>query len=313
MVFVTNKGGLSALMEISSWLNSCHFLPFFSKIVLAKQSFMEKLLLVINAYRPDSSLISFGCRMASILQSKLTGLFIENPYFERVSEQGMEDPSSKSIRKNGSHAIATANTEQSIALFKDACQRQQVVGEVYLDKGEPIQEVLYESRFADLLIVDPAMNFYSREEQAPSHFVKEILSRAECPVLLAPAQFEGVEEIVFCYDGSNSSVFAIKLFTYLLPRFSDEKALLLEMTEKKEFNEDIQRIMKWLSCHYASVNYHSMQGGVAEELFSYLFMKRKRMVVMGAYGRSILSYFFKKSRAEALIRVIDLPVFIAHQ
>jgi hypothetical protein len=33
---------------------------------------------------------------------------------------------------------------------------------------------------------------------------------------------------------------------------------------------------------------------------------------MGAYGRSIVSAFFRKSSAEPLFRKIDLPIFITH-
>jgi hypothetical protein len=33
---------------------------------------------------------------------------------------------------------------------------------------------------------------------------------------------------------------------------------------------------------------------------------------MGAYGRSMLSNFFKKSNADVLMRVVDLPLFVTH-
>lgn len=37
------------------------------------------------------------------------------------------------------------------------------------------------------------------------------------------------------------------------------------------------------------------------------------MVVMGAYGRTKLSNFFRRSTAELLIEINDFPLFIAHQ
>jgi nucleotide-binding universal stress UspA family protein len=51
---------------------------------------------------------------------------------------------------------------------------------------------------------------------------------------------------------------------------------------------------------------------VEDELVNYFLMKKNKLIVMGAYGRSMLSSFFKRSSADALIRILDLPIFITH-
>ncbi|MGZ5190837.1 MAG: universal stress protein, partial [Flavisolibacter sp.] len=68
----------------------------------------------------------------------------------------------------------------------------------------------------------------------------------------------------------------------------------------------------WLSAHYISVDYQSLKGDVKDELFTWFFMKERKLIVMGAYGRPMLSRFFKKSNADVLIRSVDLPLFITH-
>lgn len=275
---------------------------------------MDKILLVINARSPNLFSIDFACGIANLAQTKLTGLFIENLYFEYIPVGGLEGPSYFATASKTSNATVTADTDQAVRLFKEECMRKGIKPEVLIDQGEPIQEVIYESRFADLLIVDPDISFYDRDEPLPSHFVKEILSRSECPVLLAPEKFAGIEEIVFCYDGSASSVFAIKQFTHLLPQFHDKKVMLLEVnrTGAEEFNESHRRMMDWLKAHFHTVYYHALKGDVTDELFTYFFMKEQKLVVMGAYGRTLLSQFFRKSSADLLIRMVDLPVFITH-
>jgi len=279
-----------------------------------KKSFMDKILLLINARKPNLFSIDFACQITNLAQTKLTGLFIENLYFEYIPVGGLESPSYFATLSRPSNATVTADTDQSVRLFKEQCLRKGIKPEILIDQGEPIQEVIYESRFADMLIVDPDISFYDRDEPLPSHFVKEILSKSECPVLLAPEKFEDFEEIVFCYDGSASSVFAIKQFTYLLPQFHDKKVMLLEVNRSgnEEFNESHRRMMDWLRDHFHSVYYYSLKGDANDELFTYFFMKEKKLVVMGAYGRSLLSNFFRKSSADLIIRMVDLPVFITH-
>jgi hypothetical protein len=273
---------------------------------------MDKILLVLNARKPRLDTIHFACGIARNAQTRLTGLFIENLYEESLPVSPIDAPYFSVITESRSPAIK-ADTEHAIVIFKDECRRLGVSPEVYVDKGEPIQEVIFESRFADLLVLDPSLDFYGQENQVPSHFAKEVLSRAECPVLLATHLFEHIDEIVFCYDGSASSVFAIKQFTYMLPEYSSRKIMLLEVNApaRDAFDEEHNRMMEWLKAHYRTVYYHGLNGLARKELFTYLFMKRKKLVVIGAYGRSLLSQFFRKSKADFLMG-IDLPLFITH-
>lgn len=274
---------------------------------------MEKILLVINAYRPNEASVDFACRIAERVQSKITGLFIENLYYRPVTDTGETDRFGSTGEGKAGTAVAM-DTDRAVKLFADACAKKNIQCEAYLDKGEPIQQVIFESRFADLLIIDPHINFYDGEEQIPSHFTKEILAGAECPVLLAPDTPSEIEEVVFCYEGSASSVFAIKQFTYLLPAYREGKAVLLEVSKSggQQFDEEHVRLMAWLRTHYPKVIYQTLQGNPKEELFVHFFMRTGALAVMGSYGRSLLSNFFKHSAAEGLIRTVDLPLFITH-
>ena len=273
---------------------------------------MENILLIINPDKPGLASIDFACNVATSAQARLTGVFIENFYFEYIPIGDAMAPAYFGQLQENSQV--KADTDQAVRIFQEECQRKGIIPEVYVDKGEPIQEVIYESRFADLVIIDPYMNFYEREEDAPSHFAREILAHAECPVLIAPEKFESIEEIIFCYDGSASSLFAIKLFTYLFPAFSKKNVMLLEISksDSEQVDESHKRIMQWLGSHYNDVHYHALKGDVKDELFTWFFMKEKKLIVMGAYGRPLLSRFFNKSAADVLIRMVDLPIFITH-
>lgn len=139
---------------------------------------MDKILLVINARSPDLFSIDFACRIANLAQSKLTGLFIENLYFENIPVDALEGPSYFTAVNQATTDTVTVDTDQSVRLFKEECLKKGIKPEIYVDKGEPIQEIIFESRFADLLIVDPEISFYKRQERLPSHLVKEILTRS---------------------------------------------------------------------------------------------------------------------------------------
>ena len=275
---------------------------------------MQRILVVINAHNPDLESINFACKMAEITKTKLTGLFVENLYFNYIPITGIEAPYFETFRTPSSETVV-ADIDQVIRIFKEQCKIKGITPDTIVDKGDPIKEIVFESRFADVIVIDPDISFYDKEEQLPSHFVKEVLAKAECPVLLAPEKFDRADEIVFCYDRSASSVFAVKQFTYIMPEFRDKKVTLLEVSKQSEieFNEADRRMMEWLRAHYPSVCYHGLKGDSKDELFNYFFMHENKFIVMGAYGRSMLSNFFRKSDADILIRMVDLPLFITHK
>jgi nucleotide-binding universal stress UspA family protein len=278
---------------------------------------MEKILLVINAHKPDVQAIRFACGIAKDAGSKLTGVFVENVYFEYIPsslEPVYEVHSSINFLKSKEERDVITDTSLCMRIFREQCEKNKVINEVYQDKGEPIQEIIFESRFSDLLIIDPAISFQDKNESLPSHFTKEILLHAECPVLLTPGEFDEVKEIVCCYDGTASAVFAIKQFIYLFPYYNNRKVTILEVDHKdaEEFNESRRKLIDLLRCHFSSVHTKDLKGNPEEELFKYFFNQTGKIIVMGAYGRGTFSNLFKKSTAEILIRMVDLPIFITH-
>ena len=156
---------------------------------------MEKILLVIHARQPATASIDFACRVAALTSSKLTGLFVENLFDSATSATQEEKNYSETREQEDSTTVVENDTDRAVKLFVQACAIQGISAETTIDKGEPIQQVIYESRFADLLILDPGMDFYGAEEQLPTHFTREVLTSSECPVLLAPRRVDEMEEV----------------------------------------------------------------------------------------------------------------------
>ena len=280
---------------------------------------MDKILLALNSHQLNTVTIDFACYLAHLTKSKLTALFLKDEGFEFSSPANLR----RSYKENVGAAIIEQKdifmeVDKGIQFFIEACERRGVKadvlirGEVYGDTRTPAKEVIGESRFADLLILDPETSFKKNPEALPTDFVKEVTSSSECPVIIAPLVFDGVDEIIFCYDGGRSSVFAMKQFTYLFPEGVQKKIVVIEVNKLENGIEQKEKISSWLKLHYKKIDFIEMQGEPGEELFKYLLMKKNLFVVMGAYGRTNISNFFKRSSANLLMRVIDVPLFVSH-
>ena len=278
---------------------------------------MEKILLALDAQNISTPAIEFACYLARLTNSRLTGIFLEDVLSdERPAFQGFHTVAEmQSFAAVAPELTASreAGTEQNIKLFKQSCECRGITAHVHRDRGIPVQEIIEESRFADLLVVDAETSFARRKESIPAKFVKDVLADAECPVIIAPYSFHPIDEVVFAYNGSASSVFAIKQFAYLFPEWRQKKATIINVKEKDEPAIESQyRMKEWLQQHFANTELKVLTGDATDQLFGYLIDKKDAMVVIGAYGRSMLSRFFKPSHAHLIVKTVNLPIFITH-
>jgi len=277
---------------------------------------MEKMLMALDG-SPGKDILSFGIYLSRLTHSKITGVFSEDqPAAERPVVKKMYDGTYLEREVDESSAAWQEKMQritQGIEQFKAFYANHDIETCVHRNKGVPVKEVIAETRYADLLIVDAETSFKSGFEKLPTAFVEEMLTHAECPVVIAPGNFDGVEEIVFAWDGSQSAAFAIKLFTYLFPQLKDKKATIVYAKEGEAGKvSDKPKMQEWLEYHYNTIHWEELPGDTDTALFGYLLKKKKVFMVFGAYGRSMVSRFFRHSHAEKVIKTVAQPIFIAH-
>ena len=278
---------------------------------------MQKILVALDSTKINMTTLEFACYLGRIARSKITGLLLENlesdkkPVLRTMYQTTYLDwqPDVKSP----AYQEKMKDIENNIARFKEACTNRGVNCDVYRDSGVPSAELIAESRFADLLVIDPDSEYGETSKEHHMEFVRDILKLSECPVIIAPETFDELEELIFCYDGSRSSFYAIKQFEYLLPEFSNKKVTLLEVNKPGDESVPYQdRVRAWFRHHYENLQPEILYGDARDQIFSHLLLKKKAMIVMGAYGRGALSRLFKESTADKLLKTTNLPLFITH-
>jgi len=275
---------------------------------------MEKFLVVLDSVDMNESTVNFACYLARLTDCALTAVFLDNPdtYEEIIFKQAGRGTFVESI------AISPEEDEnrimkrhENMTLFKARVETEDTEAFVHLDRGVPLEEVISESRFADGLIINAGLTFSGASEKEPTPFVKNILHDAECPVIICHENPEYTDTIIFCYDGQKSSVFAMKQFTHLFPQLGTKRLKILHLNNDDSLNGRQEvRIVEWLRHHYKNgVEWIAAEGNSQKVLFDYLLHKQNSFVVMGTYGRGLLSSFFDENgRANKLCP----PIFVSH-
>ena len=276
---------------------------------------MKKIIAAFDGLKYSANTADCAVDIAKQTGAHVTGVFLDD--FTRTSytqyDLVKENASEREMRK---YEAKDNDTRDEAAIeFETACRQAGVQYNIHRDRNIAIQELLHESIYADLLIIDGKETLGQNEAQMPTGFIRDVLSGAKCPVLLLPGKYSLVKKIIMLYDGSPSSVHAVKMFSYLLPQLA---LYPTEVLSAKGFYDDLHvpdnRLMKeFMKRHAPKAVYNVLTGRAEKELVNHIKNQHETaLLVMGAYDRGRISRWFKESMADVMMRETSLPLFVAH-
>jgi nucleotide-binding universal stress UspA family protein len=188
--------------------------------------------------------------------------------------------------------------------------------EIHNDFRMTAYEVVKQSMYADLLIVSYQIFYNDIKQRADNSLLYYILKESKCPVLILPENIQAIDNIIFTYDGKESSVFAIKAFSNLFSGATRDKITSI-LTVMPSLDEEIKNekcLLDLVKQHFNNVGVQLLEGtGIAQAITRFAESVDNPLVVMGAYGRSAISNLLIPSVAKDIIENRHLPLFIAHR
>lgn len=271
---------------------------------------MKKILLINNHDLLLQHTLDFATRIAVDEKATLFGLFVgnlkndddENNVLSSATGLNNDDYSEgKNLNEKPEHE--KTNPER----FADRCSSLKVPYKIHTIHNNFLRALVDQSAFADVIICDA--------ESAPSQYsIKTLIASAHCPVLLVNKDYKQTDHIIFAYDDNiSSSIHAVKIFTYLFPSLHYLPAHFVSVVPENVIGiqyEDL--IREWLSLYFSSAEILIVKGDSKEELSNIINAYSNPVVIMGSFGRSLLSRFFKESLAQPILENTNAPIFIAH-
>ncbi|QHS58897.1 adenine nucleotide alpha hydrolase family protein [Chitinophaga agri] len=203
----------------------------------------------------------------------------------------------------------------NINKFKAACIRYGIEHRVHTDFSSfALPELQRETRFADLMILGGERFYDNLGTESPNEYLRDILHDSECPVVVAPEKFSYPESVVLAYDGSSSSVRAIKNFAYLFPELCKVPVTLVYAASRSGKSIPDEDYIKELAArHFSDLVFYELEADPKEYFPTWLADQDSPILVSGAFGRSGFSQIFSRSFAADVIAEHQFPVFISHR
>jgi len=286
-----------------------------SRLYKRKNLKSKKFLAVFDGLKFSQSTMDYAIQLTREANASLVGVFLDDFIYRSysvskiISSYNNDEKIIKELDKKDQ-----LKRDEAVMLFEQACGKGGIPYSFHRNKGIAIHELKEESIFADLIIINDSETFNRFSEGPPTRFIRELLSDVQCPVLIVPDIYKPIDKVTLLYDGAPSSVFAIKMYSYL---FGELEAAVEVLTVKDKLagshlpNNNL--IREFIKRHFPKANYIVAKGSAEEEIPGHLrYHKENELVVLGAYRRSEISRWFKVSMADILMKELETPLFIAH-
>lgn len=272
---------------------------------------MKKVLLAFDGTHFPKNALYFARMLDETQPILLTGIFLP----EQVNSGAWSHAFTPDLV---THGLLNEGTDyqairRNIDRFEFLCREnhiQYIIRENFSDFSMP--DLKRETRFADVLLLSET--FYT-EVIPDDKFLKVTIEESECPVVVVPEEFDFPSTNVLAYDGSASSVYAIKQFAYLFPSLALNETVLIMMSKGGTPDKlpDQQFIEELATRHFPDLTLMKENLDPGKYFSVWLTQKKGSLLVTGSLGRSALSQLFKKSFVRDLFEDLKLPLFIAHR
>lgn len=274
---------------------------------------MKKVLAVFDGAHFAKGTLDFVCKLNEEEPVLLTGLFLPSVDYTDIMMYyvgGMSGPLYVPTLDSDPDTIAI-NIEQ----FKRFCEKNHIEHRVHDVVNGPIPEAIRnETRFSDLMLLSGESFYSNLGPDTQESYLEETIHKAECPVLVLPENYVPPKSIILAYDGSESSVFAIKQFAYVLPGFCRLSTLVAYANPEEHANiPELSGIEELASRHFSDLTFFKLEADARAYFNTWLQDIGNAMLVAGAYGRTGISGLLKQHFLQEIINDHKLPVFIAHK
>ncbi len=273
---------------------------------------MKKIIIPFDGNHFSEGAFSFACKLNKLSPVFLAGIFLPGIeyanmfFFPSAFAAPVYIPKLKRLEKDA--------LEHNVIKFSERCKKSHLAFKVHKDISDTesaISQLTIETRYADLMILGTEV-FYTQGSAGPVEYLKKALRNTECPVILVPEDFNFPSHVILAYDGSASSVYAIKQFANLFPEFCNLPATLIYAGDDEDDIPQKELIGELIARHFKNIAMNKVSERYQKKVNELLSAYPSPLLVAGSFQSPGIASIFKSSFVIDVIKQHKAPIFIAH-
>lgn len=272
---------------------------------------MKKILFVCDVNNFPSGAFKFLESLHEQEPFLLTGAFFHTANFDIVTPTSLVFAPDPILAFTDTDIKAVSS---SIKKFEQKCLHIGVEYRVHEESDVfKMEDFVKETRFADAVVMSEELFFRHVDADQRNSFMKQVLRRSECPLLVIPEDYKPVSHVTIAYDGKKESMFAMKQFCYLFPKYTHLPTDIVYWVDKTDDEiPDLEYLEEFAGRHFTDLNFKKLFFDRQKYIADWSRKNRNTVFISGSYKRSGLSTLLKKNFVEDMIKHPSAIIFIAH-
>lgn len=205
-----------------------------------------------------------------------------------------------------------------VGSFDETLEQAHVPHEEHVKEGSPVERVLDELRYSDLLVIGRTPHFFYNRPERKTNTLARIVKHSIVPSLIVAEKFTPIRHVLIAYDGSDPSARTLQRFAQLQP-FGTE--LIVEVVHVRT-GESIRKpglsdvllegASRYLGAHgFERIRHSGMDGEKpASALMDYAHSMNANLIVAGAHSVSAVRRVAFGSTTHELVAKCTVPMFV---
>lgn len=207
-----------------------------------------------------------------------------------------------------------------VGSFDSTLSQSHVTHEEDVKEGSPVEQVLEELRYSDLLVIGRTPHFFYNRPERKTNTLARIVKRSVTPSLIVTEKFQPVRHVLIAYDGSDPSARTLQRFAQLKPFGTDLIVELVHVRTGESIRwpglSDVllEGANRYFGAHgFERIRHSTMDGEKpAQVLMDYAASMRVDLIVAGAHSVSGVRRVAFGSTTHELLSMCTVPMFVFH-
>lgn len=210
---------------------------------------------------------------------------------------------------------ARGKAERLLAEFTDRCGREGVTAESLILTGDPPDVLSQELQRHDLIMLGVETFFRYEYQDSPCNTLDYVLHQPPRPVVAVPEQLnDGTGPVVIGYDGGLQATRTLGAYVDSgLGREADHLVITIDEDED-EAGRIANNAVEFLTTHGLNARARPIETRIdpGPILLEHTRHLNARLLVMGAFGHSMLREYVLGSTTRTVLRGSSVPVMLYH-